>query len=137
MDRPKDTAAAFRDGWCTVGDLARRDEAGYVYLVDRKNDMVITGGVNVYPREIEEVLIRHPAVSEVAVIGVPDERWGERLKAFVVLQPAQALDADAMIEYCEGKLARFKVPRDLQLIDALPRNAGGKVLKTELRQIGQ
>lgn len=137
LDRPKDTAAAFRDGWCTVGDLARRDEAGYVYLVDRKNDMVITGGVNVYPREIEEVLIRHPAVSEVAIIGVPDERWGERLKAFVVLQPAQTLDADAMIEYCEGKLGRFKVPRDLQLIDALPRNAGGKVLKTELRQIGQ
>ncbi len=134
---PEETAAAFRDGWCTVGDLARRDEEGYVYLVDRKKDMVITGGVNVYPREIEEVLIRHPAVSDVAVIGVPDERWGERLKAFVVLQPTQALDTDAMIEYCEGQLARFKVPRDLQCIDVLPRNAGGKVLKTELRQIGQ
>jgi long-chain acyl-CoA synthetase len=133
-NRPEETEAAFRDGWCTVGDLAKRDEEGYIYLVDRKKDMVITGGVNVYPREIEEVLIRHPAVSDVAVIGVPDERWGERLRAFVVLQRGQGLDTDTMIEFCEGQLARFKVPRDLKCIDALPRNAGGKVLKTELRE---
>jgi len=135
-NRPEETATAFSDGWCTVGDLAKRDEEGYIYIVDRKNDMVISGGVNVYPREIEEVLIRHPAISDVAVIGIPDDRWGERLKSFVVLHPGQSLSAEAMMEYCEGQLARFKVPRDLQIIEALPRNAGGKVLKTELRRIG-
>jgi long-chain acyl-CoA synthetase len=132
--RPGETAAAFQDGWCTVGDLARRDDEGYIYLVDRKKDMVITGGMNVYPREIEEVLIRHPDIAEAAVIGVTDDRWGERLKAFVVTISGKPPEPDELIDFCTEKLARFKIPREIAGIDALPRNASGKVLKTVLRE---
>lgn len=133
-NRPEETAAAFRDNWITVGDVGKRDEDGFLYIVDRKKDMVITGGVNVYPREIEELLFNHPAISDVAVIGVPDDKWGERLKAFVVTTPGQSLDVESVSQFCEGKLSRYKIPKDVALIDALPRNANGKVLKTELRK---
>ena len=133
---PDATAEAFHDGWITVGDVAKRDEDGFIYIVDRKKDMVITGGVNVYPREIEELLFTHPAVSDVAVVGIPDEKWGERLKAFVVLQSGESLDAEGVEQFCEGKLSRFKIPKDMAAIDSLPRNANGKVLKTELRKLG-
>ena len=115
-------------------DLARRDEDGYIYIVDRKKDMVITGGMNVYPREIEEILIRHPDIVEAAVIGVSDDQWGEQLKAFVVTSSGQTPGADEMLAFCEEKLARFKIPRDFVGLDALPRNAGGKILKTVLRE---
>jgi acyl-CoA synthetase (AMP-forming)/AMP-acid ligase II len=98
--------------------------------------MVITGGVNVYPREVEELLFGHPAVSDVAVIGVPDEKWGERLRAFIVPNDGQTIDADSIASFCDGKLASYKVPKDVAVIDALPRNANGKVLKTELRKVG-
>lgn len=135
-NRPEATEEAFHDGWITVGDVAKRDEDGFIYIVDRIKDMVITGGVNVYPREIEELLFTHPAVSDVAVVGVPDDKWGERLKAFVVLKAGQALDAEGVEQFCDGKLSRFKIPKDMATIDALPRNANGKVLKTELRKIG-
>jgi acyl-CoA synthetase (AMP-forming)/AMP-acid ligase II len=135
-NRPEETAAAFKDGWITVGDVAKRDEDGFIYIVDRKKDMVITGGVNVYPREIEELLFGHPAVSDVAVIGVPDDKWGERLRAFIVLNDGQAIDADSVASFCEGKLASYKIPKDVAVIDTLPRNANGKVLKTELRKVG-
>ncbi|WP_419815689.1 class I adenylate-forming enzyme family protein [Glacieibacterium sp.] len=131
--RPEETAKAIRDGWVTVGDLARRDADGFFYIVDRKKDMIITGGVNVYPREIEEVLLRHPDIAEVAVIGVPDERWGERLLTFAVPRGNATLTADDLARFLDGKLATFKIPRELEIIDALPRNANGKVLKTELR----
>lgn len=131
--RPEETARAIRDGWVSVGDMARRDADGFFYIVDRKKDMVITGGVNVYPREIEEVLIRHPDIAEIAVIGVPDERWGERLRAVAVLREGASLGAGDVAAYCDGKLAPFKIPRELDVVDALPRNANGKVLKTELR----
>ena len=131
--RPEETAKAFRNGWATVGDLARRDADGFIYIVDRKKDMIITGGVNLYPREIEEVLARHPDIVEVAVIGVPDERWGERPLTFAAIREGTSLSADDIVQFCEGKLAAFKIPRDLQIIDALPRNANGKVLKTVLR----
>ncbi len=133
---PEETTEAFHDGWITVGDVAKRDEDGFIYIVDRKKDMVITGGVNVYPREIEELLFTHPAVNDVAVVGVPDEKWGERLKAFVVLQAGQSLDAECIEQFCEGKLSRFKIPKDMGVIESLPRNANGKVLKTELRKLG-
>jgi long-chain acyl-CoA synthetase len=116
-----------------VGDLARRDDEGYVYIVDRKKDMVISGGVNIYPREIEEVLLAHPAVSDIAVVGVPDERWGERLRAFVVLRPGARLSVDDIGSFCAGRLAPYKIPKELRSIEVLPRNANGKVLKTELR----
>jgi acyl-CoA synthetase (AMP-forming)/AMP-acid ligase II len=133
--RPEETAAAFRDGWVSVGDLARRDGEGYLYIVDRKKDMVICGGVNIYPREIEEVLLTHPAIADAAVIGVPDEQWGERLRAFVVLRAGAALTVDEMATCCASRLAAYKVPRELRCIDAMPRNANGKILKTDLRKL--
>jgi acyl-CoA synthetase (AMP-forming)/AMP-acid ligase II len=132
--RPEETAEAFRDGWVTVGDMVRRDEEGHYYIVDRKKDMVISGGMNIYPREVEEVLITHPEISDVAVIGVPHEKWGESLKAFVVLRGGGALDEDAVAEFCEGRISGMKIPRAVEVIDAIPRNPTGKVLKTELRR---
>lgn len=132
-NQPQETAAVLKDGWVTAGDLARQDEDGFIYIVDRKKDMVITGGINVYPREIEEVLHRHPAILEAAVIGIPDEYFGEALRAFVVLRPGMntaPVDLDA---HCRLTLAAYKVPKDFRFITALPRNAGGKVLKKDLR----
>jgi long-chain acyl-CoA synthetase len=98
--------------------------------------MVISGGVNIYPREVEEVLFAHPAIADAAIVGLPDEKWGERLKAFVVLRAGQTLDAEGLAKFCEGKLAGYKVPKEMSIISALPRNANGKVLKTELRRAG-
>jgi long-chain acyl-CoA synthetase len=134
--RPDETAEAYQDGWVTVGDLVRRDEEGYLYIVDRKKDMVISGGINIYPREVEEVLAAHPQISDVAVIGVPDEKWGESLKAFVVLSGGGTLDEEAVAKFCDGRISRIKIPRGVEVIDAIPRNATGKVLKTELRRRG-
>ncbi|HYW03649.1 MAG TPA: AMP-binding protein [Gammaproteobacteria bacterium] len=131
--RPEATAQALREGWLTVGDLARRDEEGYLYIVDRKKDMIISGGVNVYPREIEEHLLRHPGVAEAAVIGVPDEYWGEAVRACVVRRPGADVTAGQLMAHCEGHLARYKLPRVIAFVDELPRNAAGKVLKRQLR----
>jgi long-chain acyl-CoA synthetase len=133
--RPEETAEAFSAGWVSVGDMARRDEEGYIYIVDRKKDMVITGGVNVYPREIEETLMHHPDVAEAAVVGIPDEKWGEMLKAFITLRTGARFDPEGLAAYCEQQLARFKVPKQFEQVSALPRNAAGKVLKTELRRV--
>ena len=135
--RPEETEKALQEGWCTVGDLARRDEEGYIYIVDRKKDMVITGGMNVYPREIEDVLIRHPDIVEAAVIGVADDRWGESLKAFIVTGSGRSLPSDDLIAFCADRLAKFKIPRNFVRIAALPRNAGGKILKTALRKTSE
>jgi long-chain acyl-CoA synthetase len=132
--RPEASREAFRGEWMTVGDIARRDEEGYIYLVDRKKDLIITGGVNVYPREIEEVLHAHPAIAEAAVIGVPDAYWGEAVTAIVACRRGQTIDANDLIAFCTQNLAGFKVPKRVDFVDALPRNAAGKVLKTELRQ---
>ena len=134
--RPEETEAAYHDGWVTVGDMARRDDEGHLYIVDRKKDMVISGGVNIYPREIEEILFAHPEIADVAVIGVPDDKWGERLKAFVVKGKDADLDQDAVIAYCEGRISSMKTPKEVAFIDVLPRNVGGKVLKTDLRKLG-
>jgi long-chain acyl-CoA synthetase len=133
--RDTETAETFKDGWVSVGDIARKDEEGFIYIVDRKKDMVISGGVNIYPREIEDVLITHPAIAEVAVVGVADDTWGERLKVFAVLKPGQTLDADGLAQFCGGKLAAYKIPKDFAAVASLPRNANGKVLKTELRKL--
>ena len=130
-NRPDETAKAVKDGWVSVGDMARRDDEGFIYIVDRLKDMVISGGVNIYPREIEEVLFTHPAIADVAVVGMPDKRWGERLKTFAVLR--SPLSADDVAAFCAGKLAAYKIPRELTVVDELPRNANGKVLKRELR----
>jgi acyl-CoA synthetase (AMP-forming)/AMP-acid ligase II len=132
--RPDESAAGMRDGWNSVGDMGRLDDEGQLYIVDRKKDMVISGGVNVYPREIEDVLLAHPNVSDAAVIGVPDDRWGERLCAFVVLRAGGAADAGVFAEFCRDKLAGYKIPREFVSLPELPRNANGKVLKTELRK---
>ncbi|HEX7839761.1 MAG TPA: AMP-binding protein, partial [Kofleriaceae bacterium] len=130
------TAASQRDGFFSVGDLARRDADGYYYLESRKHDMVISGGVNIYPREIEDLLHTHPAILDAAVIGVPDPEWGETLRAFVVLRDGQALSEQEVIEFCRGGLADFKRPRKVSFVRELPRNPTGKVLKRELRDLG-
>jgi len=133
-DQPAETAAVWRDGWVTAGDLARRDADGHYYIVDRRKDMVVSGGLNVYPREIEEVLQSHPAVHEVAVIGVPDEHWGERLRAYVVLRRDRHAGSDDLEAWCRERLAGYKVPKEFRALAELPRNAGGKVVKKELRE---
>jgi acyl-CoA synthetase (AMP-forming)/AMP-acid ligase II len=133
--RPDETVEAYQDGWVTVGDLAKKDVEGHLYIVDRKKDMVISGGINIYPREIEETLVTSPDIADAAVIGVPDEKWGERLKAFIVAAPGADIDGDAVIAYCDGRISGMKIPKDIAFIDALPRNASGKVLKTELRKL--
>jgi len=133
-NQPEATAATMRDGCFSAGDLARTDDEGYFYLVDRKKDMYISGGVNVYPREIEELLFRLPGVKEAAVVGVHDDYWGETGKAFIVMQPGATLAADELIAACKQNLAGYKVPRHVAFLEALPRNAAGKVLKTDLRK---
>ncbi len=132
--RPDATAEVFVDGWFTTGDLARIDEEGFIYIVDRKKDMIISGGENIYPAEVEDVLYRHPAVAEATVIGAPHEHWGEVPKAIVVVKPGVTLTGGELIAFCEGKLARFKIPKSVEFTDALPRNAAGKVLKRLLRE---
>ena len=137
FNQPEETASVLRDGWITAGDLARRDEDGYLYIVDRKKDMVVTGGLNVYPREIEEILHKHPLVLEAAVIGVPDDKWGESLRAIVVSRPGQVLRSAELEAHCRESLAGYKIPKRFRFVDMLPRNAGGKVLKAELRELEQ
>ena len=131
-NNPDATREAFNGEWVSVGDLAKFDEEGYLYIVGRKSDMVISGGLNIYPREIEEVMLGNPGVADCAVIGVPDEAWGERLVAFVVLETGAHAEALALAEYCSDKLAKYKIPKEIQFLEALPRNLAGKVLKREL-----
>jgi len=132
-NRPDATASSFVGRWLKTGDAARADEEGFVYIVDRWKDMYISGGENVYPAEVENVLYQLPQVAEAAVIGVPSERWGEVGLAVLVLKPGQTVEKEAVVAYCSQRLARFKVPADVAVIDVLPRNATGKVLKRELR----
>ena len=133
FDRPEATAEAMRGGWFRTGDIVQFDGDGYLSIVDRKKDMILRGGFNVYPREIEEVLMTHPAVSLAAVIGVPDERLGEEVKAFVVLRPGKAVDTDELGAWCREQMAAFKYPRQIEIRDALPIGPTGKVLKRALR----
>lgn len=132
-ERPEANVESFTDGWLHTGDAARMDEDGYVFIVDRWKDMFISGGENVYPAEVEQVLFRHENVMDVAVIGVSDERWGEVGLAVVVPRDRASFDPDDLIDFCDGKLARYKIPKRVTTIDELPRNAAGKVLKRELR----
>ena len=128
------TTEMFQDGWATVGDLGFLDDEGYLHLVDREKDMIVSGGVNIYPGEIEDAIAALPGVSEVAVIGVPDEKWGETVKAFVVTHPAGAIDERAVVAACTERLAAYKRPRLVEFVDTLPKSAAGKVLKRELRE---
>lgn len=131
---PEASAEALKSGWMHTGDAARMDDEGYIYIQDRVKDMIVSGGENVYPREVEDVLYQHPAVAEAAVIGVPSDQWGEAVKAIVVLREGQSATEDELIEFCRGRLAGFKRPRSVDFIDTLPRNPSGKVLKRELRE---
>ncbi len=131
---PDATAAAFAGGWFHTGDIGIMDDDGYLYIVDRLKDMIVSGGENIAGSEIERVLYEHPGVLEAAVVGRPDDRWGEVPVAFVVVRPDTTVTADELIDYCGGQLARFKVPKGIVFLDALPRNPSGKVLKRELRQ---
>ena len=129
---PEATEAAFVDGWFRSGDVGRWDADGYLYIVDRKKDMILTGGENVYPREVEEVLYQHPAVVEAAVIGAPDDRWGEKVVAVVCRR--SEVGGEELIAFCRERIASYKKPRHVVFIDVLPKNASGKVLKRELRE---
>jgi acyl-CoA synthetase (AMP-forming)/AMP-acid ligase II len=131
---PEATAAAFTDGWFHSGDVGRWDDEGYLYIVDRRKDMILTGGENVYPREVEDVLYEHPAVVEAAVVGAPDPMWGETVVAVVCVRAGETLTAAAVVEHCRDRVAGYKKPRRVAFIDALPKNASGKVLKRELRE---
>jgi acyl-CoA synthetase (AMP-forming)/AMP-acid ligase II len=131
----EETKKAIKDGWLYTGDLARYDEDYYIYLVDRKKDMIISGGLNIYPVEVERVIYGHPAVSQCAVIGVPNERWGEETKAFVVLREGQEASEDDIIRFCKASLASYKKPRSVEFLDELPRNPQGKILKRVLRDM--
>ncbi|MBW2240732.1 MAG: long-chain-fatty-acid--CoA ligase [Deltaproteobacteria bacterium] len=128
------TAEALRDGWMHTGDAGIMDDEGFVYIQDRVKDMIISGGENVYPREIEDVLYEHPAVAEAAVIGIPDEKWGETVKAVVVLKEGEEATSEELLAFCKGRLGGYKRPRSVDFIAALPRNPSGKVLKKDLRE---
>ncbi|MBR2819161.1 MAG: long-chain fatty acid--CoA ligase [Reyranella sp.] len=132
-NKPEATESAFTDGWLHTGDAARQDEEGFIYIVDRWKDMYISGGENVYPAEVENVLFQLPQVADAAIIGVPNERWGEVGMAIIVRKPDQPLVEADVIQHCLGRLAKFKVPQSVAFVDVLPRNATGKVLKRELR----
>ena len=130
---PVATAEAMHDGWFSTGDLGYRDGDGFFFIVDRKKDLVIRGGFNVYPREIEEVLYGHPAIAEAAVIGKPDERLGEEVVAVVSVKPGMALTPEEVIAYSKERLAAYKYPREVRIIDELPKGPTGKILKKDLR----
>ncbi len=131
--KPEATTDTLRGGWLHTGDIGYLDSDGYLYITDRKKDMIISGGSNIYPREIEEVICRHPAVFEVAVIGIPDEKWGETVKALVVPREGMRATEAEIIEHCKRHMASYKKPQSVEFLPALPKNAYGKVLKRELR----
>jgi acyl-CoA synthetase (AMP-forming)/AMP-acid ligase II len=133
LGKPQETRETIRDGWVSVGDLARRDENGYYHIVDRLKDMIVTGGENVYPREVENVISTLLGVVECAVVGALDTEWGERVEAFVVRQAGARIEADDVLEFCRARLSPAKRPKTILFVDALPRNATGKILKAELR----
>jgi fatty-acyl-CoA synthase/long-chain acyl-CoA synthetase len=133
-NKPEATASNMRDGFFSVGDIAYRDDEGYYFICDRRIDMIISGGVNIYPAEIEAVLTAHPAIADVAVIGVPDEHWGESVKAVVELRPAARATSEELIAFCGERLADYKKPRSIDFVAELPRNPAGKLLKTHIRE---
>ena len=131
---PKATEEAMRGGWFHSTDLVRKDEEGFIYIVDRKKDMIISGAENIYPAEIEEILYKHPKILECAVIGIFDEEWGESVKAIVVCKQGESMTEEEVVQYCKEHLGSYKKPKSVDFVDVLPRNALGKVLKTVLRE---
>jgi len=132
-NRPEATAESIRDGWFHTGDIGRMDQDGYFYIVDRKKDLIIRGGMNIYPREIEELLYNHPKVLEAAVIGIPDEMRGEEVKVYVAPAGGQDLKPDEIHEYMQQHLAKYKWPKEVEVLPELPKTATGKILKRELK----
>ena len=133
-NRPDLTTETIREGWLYTGDLARMDEEGYIYIIDREKDMYISGGENVYPAEIEKVLHTHPKIFDAGIVGVPDEKWGEVGKAFIVLKPGEALSNGEIFEFLKGKVAQYKIPKYVECIDQLPKTASGKIQKFLLKE---
>jgi acyl-CoA synthetase (AMP-forming)/AMP-acid ligase II len=134
------TQDAFKDGWFYSGDMATFDEDGYIYFMDRKNDMIISGGYNIWPSEVENVLYQHPAILEAVVIAVPDDRWGEAVKAVVVLKSGEDAIQEDIITFCKEHIARYKAPKSIDFTDSLPKNSAGKILRKKVREkywIGQ
>jgi acyl-CoA synthetase (AMP-forming)/AMP-acid ligase II len=131
---PEETRKIIKDGWLYTGDLGRIDEEGFVYLVDRKKDMYISGGENVYPAEVEKVLLSHPKIREAAVIGVPDEKWGRAGKAFLSLIRDESLDYEAMVQFLKSRIASYKIPKWLEILEDLPKTASGKIKKRILKE---
>jgi len=131
--RPEETATAMRDGWMYTGDIGYVDEEGFVFLVDRKKDMVIVGGYNVYPREVDEVLFKHPKIREAASVGKPDPRLGEVLVAFVVLDAGATLTAEEFFDYCKEEMVKYKRPVEVHFVDALPKTGTNKINRRALR----
>jgi acyl-CoA synthetase (AMP-forming)/AMP-acid ligase II len=128
------TAEASLYGWHHTGDLAYQDEDGYLYICDRKKEMIITGGFNVYPLEVEQVVLSHAAVQDCAVVGVPDEKWGEAIKAVVELKQGCSVDAEALIWFCKERLGSVKTPKSVEFVESLPKSSVGKVLRKEVRK---
>jgi acyl-CoA synthetase (AMP-forming)/AMP-acid ligase II len=131
---PDETARTIVDGWLHTGDMGHYDENGFIYIVDRKKDLIITGGENVYPREVEETLYRHPSVLEATVVGVPDEKWVERVHAVIVLKEGEKVSGEDITAFCKKHLAGYKAPRSVEFVEALPKNPQGKILKREIRE---
>jgi acyl-CoA synthetase (AMP-forming)/AMP-acid ligase II len=132
-DKPEETAKAIRDDWLYTGDIAKKDEEGYLYIMDRKKDMIISGGENIYPAEIEDFLLSHPKIADAGVIGFPDEQWGEAVRAVVVVAEGEELTEAEVIGFCKGNIGRFKIPKSVVFVEALPRTPTGKILKRVLR----
>ena len=133
-NRPQESAEAIKDGWLHTGDLARVDEEGFFFIVDRAKDMIVSGGINTYPAEIENVIYSHPQVSQVAVIGLPDKIWGEMVTAVVVAKQGVTLDKESLIRYCRERLADYKTPKSVIVVNELPMTTSGKVRKRHLRK---
>ena len=134
-NKPEETARVLKNGWLHTGDVGYVDAEGYFFITERKKDLIIKGGENIAPREVEEVIYSHPKVSEAAVVGMPDDVYGEEIKAFVVLMPEQIATEEEIIGYCKEKLKRFKSPKKIVFLDQLPKNLVGKILKKELRKM--
>lgn len=134
---PEETAAAVRSGWFHTGDMGHLDEDGYLYITERKKDLIIRGGFNIYPRDVEDALYGHPSVLECAVVGVPDARFGEEVRAYVVLRPGTSATAEELLAVCTENLAKYKTPKDVVFLDTLPKNPIGKILKRDLRELAR